>query len=123
MVCIDDAGNPLFVNARAAHFLKLNPGAGRRELEPFFPSLMLNEVLARKIPCHDMIVELSTGKFVTTTIPLMFHSGTPGAVALFRDIPSLQNINRKISEKLYSSGFRARSNLRSSGATPCRSGR
>ena len=111
VVCVDDAGNPLYVNPKAAQLLKLRPGAGRSELEPFFSSLMLAEVLARKIPCHDLVVDLPAGKFVTTTVPLMFHPGATGAVALFRDISSLQSINRKISEKLYASGFVARNTL------------
>ncbi len=56
-------------------------------------------------------MEIGGEQFVVTAFPLLVHSKAPGAVAFFRDVPSLQSINRKISEKLYDKGFVARSGL------------
>jgi len=111
VVCIDSEERLIFSNSRAAKILKLGPGVGPRELHPFYADLQLCRVLAEKTASHDKIVETAGQHLVVTTIPLLVHSGVPGAVALFRDVPSLQNINRKISEELSLKGLVARTGL------------
>jgi transcriptional regulator, propionate catabolism operon regulatory protein len=111
VVCIDNTGALVFSNQRASRLLKLRPGHGPDALRPFYPSLLLDQVLADGAARHDAIVDIAGEQFVVTAIPLTVHSGAPGAVALFRDVPSLQSINRKISDELSAKGFVVRSGL------------
>lgn len=111
VVCIDNKGRLVFSNQKAAKLLKLRPGAGPEALRHFYGDLLLTKVLADRTPSHDMLVETAGQQLVVTAIPLIVHSGMPGAVALFRDVSSLQSINRKISEELSLKGFVARSGV------------
>jgi propionate catabolism operon transcriptional regulator len=111
VVCIDNERNLIFSNSKAATLLHL-PGDSQADILPgFYDKLLLVDVLEDRVSRHDAIVEIAGEQFVVTAFPLLVHSKAPGAVAFFRDVPSLQSINRKISEKLYDRGFVARSGL------------
>jgi len=111
VVCIDNTGKLIFSNQKASRLLKLRSGSGPDALRPFYGGLLLQEVLADTVPRHDQIVDIAGEQFVVTAIPLTVQSGAPGAVALFRDVPSLQSINRKISDELSAKGFVVRNGL------------
>ncbi|WP_300163671.1 sigma 54-interacting transcriptional regulator [Solidesulfovibrio sp.] len=111
VVCIDDKENLIYSNKRAARLLRLGPGAGAPQLRSFYDALQLRRALSEKTASHDKIVELADQHLVVTAIPLIVHSGVPGALALFRDVPSLQSINRKISEELAAKGLTTRTGL------------
>jgi transcriptional regulator, propionate catabolism operon regulatory protein len=111
VVCIDTERNIVFSNQKAEALLKLRPGSRPEALREFHDKLLLTSVLGNEVARHDVVREIAGEQFVVTTLPLLVHSGAPGAVAFFRDVPTLQKINRKISEELYVKGFVVRSGI------------
>ena len=111
VVCIDREGELIYANKRAGRLLRLGANADAARLRPFYDTLQLQRALAEKTACHDKVVALADQHLVVTTIPLTVHSGIPGALALFRDVPSLQSISRKINEELAAKGLTVRTGL------------
>ncbi len=108
VVCIDAAGSPVFINRKASQLLKIPSDGSGASSRAMFKSLHLLGVLEDAQPRNDTLVELEGEQLVVTALPVIIHQGAPGAVALFRDVPSLQKINRKIGEELYAKGFISR---------------
>jgi len=108
VVCIGADGSPMFVNRKAAHLLRI-PSGGSGDVSPvLLKKLRLTDVLEDRQPRDSALVELGGEHLVVTALPVIIHQDMVGAVALFRDAPSLQKINRKIGEELYAKGFVAR---------------
>ncbi len=119
VLCVDHAGEVVFCNPTAYRLLKVRPGtpmaALREHLAPFEPRQVLESGEARV----DALVAAGKEQFMASTLPLPLRAGKQGAVVMFRDITTLQNMDRKIRSELYSRGFIARHNLRDlKGETP-----
>ena len=108
VICVDQSGDMVFCNPTAQRLLKLPPGKAlsgfTEQLAPFF----LEQVIQDGAPRVNVLVTVSNEKFMASTLALPLYGGKRGAVVLFRDITSLQNIDRKIRSELYSRGFIAR---------------
>lgn len=106
VICIDNAGNIVFSNAKANRLLKITPHISQNEmLSRYLDDLFLNQVLQDGRPRLDVITTINREKLLVNTLPVSIHARMHGAVALFRDIASLQNINRKIREELLIRGL------------------
>lgn len=105
VLCIDPAGNVIFSNSKALELLKMPAHATRQELAPFYENLLLTQVVRSNMPMHNTIQDIQGESFVVNAFPLRLHADAQGAVSIFHDVPSLQHINRKITDNLYSKGF------------------
>lgn len=110
VVCVSSEGEPVFVNRKAASLLSIDKPYRDRTAREMFRRLHLFETLRDGEERKDVLAEINGEQLVVTTMPVPTR-GIPGAVALFRDVPSLQMINRKIGEELYTKGFVARHGL------------
>ena len=111
VVCINADREPIFVNAKANKLLNLEPPYTGPAAQRMFANLHLFETLVDKGERKNILKEINGEQLVVTTLPITAHPGQPAAVALFRDVPSLQKISRKIGEELYAKGFVARYDL------------
>lgn len=111
VICIDGDGRLIFSNALAFQMLRLKADATEEHLTPYYAPLGLLDVLRNMQPKLDTVVEIAGESFVVRAFPLTMHGAMRCAVAFFRDVPSLQKINRKIGEELYAKGFVARTGL------------
>ena len=109
--CVDAGGVLVFSNAKAEKLLSDPFGVSPKVRERIFKKLLLPDTLADMQPRRNVLVEIDGEQLAVTTHPLHLYSGQPGAVALFRDVSSLQKTNREIGEKLYAQGFTARYSL------------
>ncbi len=106
VICIDNSGNILFSNVKANRLLKIESHISRREeMSRYFDDLFLSQVLRDGQPRIDVITTINREKLVVSTLPITIHATMHGAVALFRDIASFQNIDRKIREQLHTRGL------------------
>lgn len=105
VLCIDPAGNVIFSNSKALALLKVPAHATRQELAPFYDNLLLTQVARTNTPTHNAIQDIQGESFVVNAFPLRLHAGAQGAVSIFHDVPSLQHINRKITDSLHCKGF------------------
>jgi propionate catabolism operon transcriptional regulator len=111
VVFLDAEANLVYINDKAINLLHLPKKIQKRDSETIFHKLCLFATLADKMPRNDILIEIQGEQIIGTTLPVSTHQGLSGAVALFRDISSLQKINRKIGEELYSKGFISRYGL------------
>jgi propionate catabolism operon transcriptional regulator len=106
VVCIDNSGNILFSNSKAHRLLKIKSGnSPTDEIGKYFDDLFLNQVLRDGLPRVEAITSINKEKLVVSALPITIHARMHGAVALFRDVASLQNINRRIREELHVMGL------------------
>ena len=111
VICIDGSGSLVFINQKALNLLKIPPSFVMDAACGLFEKLHLFDILAGASASNNALAEIRGEQFVVTTLPVTIHQGLPGAVALFRDVPSLQKISRKIGEELYAKGFVTRYSL------------
>ena len=112
VVFLNGAGEPAFVNSKARSLLGLRKGDGTEASAAQFRRLHLYDCLKDQQPRNDaLVVEAGGGQLVVTTLPVALQQGNSGAVALFRDLPTLQKTSRRIGEELYAKGFVARKDL------------
>ncbi|MDR3043366.1 MAG: sigma 54-interacting transcriptional regulator [Desulfovibrio sp.] len=111
VICIDSEERVVFSNPLALQLLNVASKTPEKALAPFFSPLGLKEVLRTMQPKSDKVVSMAGESFVVRSFPLSMHGDMRCAVAFFRDVSSLQKINRKIGEELYIKGFVARSGI------------
>lgn len=105
VLCIDSKRQVIIANKAAYNLLNAPEKVGDNFFRPFFQPLGLLNTLKDLIPRENRFVKLGNEAFIATTYPLVLSSDTPCAVAIFRDAPSLQKINRKINKELYAKGL------------------
>ena len=110
VVCISSEGLPVFVNNKAMNLLSMEKPYRDENAKAIFRRLHLFETLRDGEERKDILTEINGEQYVVNTLP-MASRGMPGATAFFRDVSSLQKINRKIGEELYSKGFVAKYGL------------
>lgn len=108
VVCVDTDKKVLFSNQAARQLLADVPGDQEKKLHRYFSELQLEKVLAGEEPGPGKLVTIGNKQFLVDAFPIFTHGVRKGAVALFRDVESLQNISRKIGAALYKRGFIAR---------------
>jgi propionate catabolism operon transcriptional regulator len=103
---IDVDKNIVFTNSKARHYLRI-PEGGQAEAQfrKHFDVLHLNAVLADGMPRLNAIVSIDGEKFVANTLPVAINSKLRGAVAMFRDTTSIQDISNLIREELHKRGL------------------
>lgn len=106
-VCIDDKGALSFVTSKALDFLRLS-GESWEQAQKFSHALQLPETLHDRTPRKNVVTEIGNEQFLVSTIPFTTDMGKGGAMALFRDASSVQQMNRKIGEAKYSKSFTCR---------------
>jgi len=106
VIFIDTEKNIVFSNHKARQYLKMPPKAASN-FSKYLNELFLNAVLEDGVPRLDEIVSINGDKLVVNTLPVSIHSQLHGAVALFRDTASIQNINKLIHQKLHLRGLTA----------------
>ena len=108
VVCVNADWEPIFVNAKATKLLNIEHPYTNCAARRVFAALHLFDALDDMEERRNVLKEINGEQLVVTTLPITAHLGRPAAVALFRDVPSLQKISRKIGEELYTKGFVAR---------------
>ena len=108
VVCIDRDSNVLFHNQAAERMLCIPKGRGEKDLHRYFDGLMLSNVIAGETVDPESIVAIKNKQVLVDAFPIFTHGVRKGAVALFRDVDSLQNISSKIGAALYQRGFVSR---------------
>ena len=107
VICVDMDGQVMFSNHAASRILSIKSG-GEEELNKHYDSLMLSKVIAGDVVEPDRIVSVKNKQIIVDTFPVFTYGVRKGAVAIFRDVDSLQNISRKIGAALYKRGFVSR---------------
>lgn len=108
VVCVDRDSNVLFHNQAATRMLCIPTGRGEKELPRHFDDLLLSKVIAGETADPESIVAIKNKQVIVDAFPVFTHGVRKGAVALFRDVDSLQNISSKIGAALYRRGFFSR---------------
>ncbi len=108
VVCIDMDGQVVFSNQAALRMLSIQAGEGEGALRRHYDDLMLSKVIAGESVDSERIVAVKNKQIIVDAFPVFTYGMRKGAVALFRDVDSLQNISRKIGAALYRRGFVAR---------------
>lgn len=104
-------GSVAFVNSKASRLLGLREGENTELAAAHYAKLHLFSCLQDHKPRTDAFAEIRGVQLVVTTLPVALSRGRSGAVALFRDLPSVRKTSRKIEEELYAKGFVARKGL------------
>jgi propionate catabolism operon transcriptional regulator len=114
VIAIDNAGCVRIINQMAVDILRF---AGvevelRRTIGKPLPQLIqgtgLLGVLKTGTPEIDQVRLVGSTKLVITSLPVIIDGKTEGIVATFREAAKIQDIDRKLREKLYVAGFVAR---------------
>ncbi len=109
VVGIDRFGMLNFFNRKAAEILNIDFAKKMgQSLSRVSKDLGLIDVLSSKDPLRSQIRKLSGLDLVVDTLPIMIDNRIKGAVAVFREARIIQDIDRKLRERLYAKGFAAR---------------
>lgn len=107
LIVVDANGQLEFANSVAQELLaKVN-----RDLTTIGTDFYLPEVLKTGRPRIDQICRVAGRDLVATVLPIQVDGKVDGAVATFNDAARVHNINRRLKEELYSSGFVAKYKL------------
>lgn len=114
VIAIDNDGCVRIFNQMAADILGF-AGMDRNLRQPIgkpLPHLIqgtgLLGVLKTGKPEIDQVLTIGGTKIVITSLPVVIGGKTEGVVATFREAAKIQDIDRKLREKLYVAGFIAR---------------
>jgi propionate catabolism operon transcriptional regulator len=109
MLCVDAACNLKIFNATAETLLgkALKPHLGRSVSE-VADTLGLHEVLATGTKRSDAIIRIQNREVVVTCLPILVDGRVNGAVGLLKEGRAIQNIDRKLRERVHRQGFVAR---------------
>lgn len=107
VVSVDNACRCLFANSMAKQLLDLKDG-NDSAWSAAAEALLFREVLVDRKPRREEIVTFKKQQFVVNVTPLLTESGMSGAVAVFSDALSVQNMNRKITEKRFNQSLISR---------------
>lgn len=106
VIFIDVEKNIVFSNSKARQYLKLsNKSKAEEQFPKYFDVLHLNAVLGDRMPRLNTIVSINDEKLVVSALPVDINSKLRGAVAMFRDITSIQNISNIIQKELHQRGL------------------
>lgn len=117
VIAIDNDGGVRIFNQAASDILGL---AGEEEnfrhpigkpLPHPIQSIGLLGVLKTGKPEIDQVRSIGSAKIVISSLPVIIDGKTEGVVATFREAGKIQDIDRKLREKLYVAGFIARYTL------------
>ena len=108
VICVDHAGKVFFANPSARRMLPVHQDGNIRKENAHLEPLGVDIALRDGATVAERLVTVGRTQFMAGVMPLPAHAGTRGAVVLFRDIASLQNMDRKIRSALYSRGFVSR---------------
>ncbi|CAK7050094.1 MAG: Anaerobic nitric oxide reductase transcription regulator NorR [Desulfovibrio sp.] len=108
VICVDHTGKVFFANPSARRMLSVHPNGNIRGENAHLEPLGVDMALRDGTAIAERLVTVGRTQFMAGVMPLPAHAGTRGAVVLFRDIASLQNMDRKIRSALYSRGFVSR---------------
>lgn len=111
MVSVNGNNEIVHWNPNAFRLLGLPPDSRPGVLAPFVETLGLRDVLKDGKTRSELFVRHGKNQYLVSCFPLSARSPEQGAVALFRDVASLQNIGRKISAELYEKGLTPRYHL------------
>ncbi|MBA3032000.1 MAG: sigma 54-interacting transcriptional regulator [Gammaproteobacteria bacterium] len=111
VITVDNDGCVQIFNQMAADILGF-PGVDRDLLRPIgkpLPDVIqgtgLLSVLKTGKPEIDQVRRVGSAKIVITSLPVVIDGITEGVVATFREASKIQDIDRKLREKLYVCGF------------------
>jgi propionate catabolism operon transcriptional regulator len=106
MLCVDASCNLKIFNATAETLLgkALGPHLGRSVTE-VADTLGLQEVLATGTKRSDAIIRIQNREVVTTCLPILVDGRVNGAVGLLKEGRAIQNIDRKLRERIHRQGF------------------
>jgi transcriptional regulator, propionate catabolism operon regulatory protein len=103
---IDVEKNIVFANSKAKQYLKLSgKNQAQGQFQKYFDVLNLNAVLGDGVPRLNSIISLHGEKFVVNTLPVAINAQLRGAVVMFRDTTSIQDISNLIREELNQRGL------------------
>lgn len=110
VIGIDAKGRLNFYNRAANDILghELGESSIGRSFSFLNRELGLTDVLTSGNPQIDEFKTIRDKNLLVNSLPILIENHIRGAVALFREVESIQNIHRKIREKAYCRGFSAR---------------
>ncbi|MCL5022943.1 MAG: sigma 54-interacting transcriptional regulator [Nitrospirae bacterium] len=109
IVVIGNSGDVKFFNHMAAHIfgVELQKALGQ-PLPTFAKETGLLKVLETGLPETDKIRRVGNIDIVINSIPVLINGEVRGVVGTFKEASRIQDIERKLREKLYVKGFAAR---------------
>ncbi len=113
VIGIDAKGRLNFYNRAANDILghELGESSIGRSFSVLNRELGLTEVVTSANPQIEEFKTIRDKNLLVNAMPILIENRIRGAVALFREVESIQNIHRKIREKAYCRGFSARYNF------------
>jgi propionate catabolism operon transcriptional regulator len=109
MICVDALGRLNFYNQPAESMLGMDLGPYQDQfVSGLTDSLGLIDVLASGAKKTDAIIKLQDNELVVNCLPILIDGRVSGAVSLLREGRTIQDIDRKLRERIYRKGFIAR---------------
>lgn len=109
IILIDESGRVKIFNQAASELfgVQLSQARDRRLTEILKDTGLLN-VLNTGLAEHDNIRKIQDVSVVVNSVPIKVLGETKGAVSTFKEASRIQNIDRKLRERLYTQGFVAK---------------
>ncbi len=109
MICVDALGRLNFYNQTAESMLGMDLGPYQdQSVSALTDSLGLIDVLTSGAKKTDAIIKLQDNELVVNCLPILIDGRVSGAVSLLREGRTIQDIDRKLRERIYRKGFIAR---------------
>lgn len=109
MISVDAFCNLNFFNQTAEALLGMTLGPHLNQSVPeLADALGLREVLASGSKNPDEIIRIKNNELVVTCYPILIKGRVSGAVGLLKEGRAIQNIDRKLRERIHRKGFIAR---------------
>ncbi len=106
---IDEYGRVDIINKHAKQIFEIDmPEAAQQNYRQCIKKVRLLNVLTDGNPILDKILKINRSKVLVKAFPIKISGHSRGAVALLRDVSSVENMNRKVREELYKKGFVAK---------------
>ena len=112
IIGIDQYGRIDIVNKRAHSILGIDDQRANKDTyRQYIKDINLLNALKNGEPVRNKILNINRNKFLVSAFPITIGNRSKGAVALLRDVHSVEDMNRKVKEELYQKGFFAKHTL------------
>jgi len=109
VLCVNDLGQTIFSNTRAAELLGVNDADNQRiSFARYYEALTIDEVLVTGEAVEDKSVSINGEQLLITTLPFSLHPERGGAITFISDVNSIHNIAGQLRKNREKTGFVAR---------------
>ena len=108
IILVSSDNNILYYSKYALQILSITSKNPEISMRRYFSNFCITKVLKTGIPFYDLVINIDNKQIIADTFPIFTYGQKKGAVTIFRDINTLQNIKTKISSALKNCNFTAK---------------